>query len=127
MRVRADYLGRYRSVSGQSECLLLLLLYGNTGFRSWQRPADRRDMFSLLCATPLSPDEIARKVLANAPPGRQTAKEAALLDFEMSSPCGARAGRAKSETPSPHTAQRRSCADTVQAAALKVESTGCSA
>ena len=46
---------------------------------------------------------------------------------QMSSPCGARAGRAKSETPSPHTAQRRSCADTVQAAALKVESTGCSA
>ena len=26
MRVRADYLGRYRSVSGQSKCLLLLLL-----------------------------------------------------------------------------------------------------
>ena len=31
----------------------------------------------------LSPDEIARKVLANAPPGRQTAKEAALLDFVL--------------------------------------------
>ena len=26
MRVRADYLGRYRSVSGQSKCLLLLCL-----------------------------------------------------------------------------------------------------
>ena len=46
---------------------------------------------------------------------------------QMSSPCGARAGRAKSVTASPHTAQRRGCADTVQATALKVESTGCSA
>ena len=46
---------------------------------------------------------------------------------KMSSPCGARAGRAKNVAHSPHTAQRRGCADTVQATALKVGSTGCSA
>ena len=40
-------------------------------------------LFGAMPGESLSPDEIARKVLANAPPGRQTAKEAALLDFVL--------------------------------------------